>query len=209
MTSASRSRSVGILVFDGVEVLDFAGPFEVFSVTDELNGGGVFDVATVAAREGVVRTIGGLQVVPSRTLEATDPPDVLVVPGGDGTRREMEDPAVIRWVRAAAETGEIVMSVCSGARILARAGLLSGLRVTTHHQVLDDIRELAPDATVEPSPRFIDTGRIITTGGISAGIDGALHVVSRLLGREQARRTAEYMEYGWREEGEGADPATG
>jgi hypothetical protein len=119
-------------------------------------------------------------------------------PGGTGSRRQMDNPAILDWVRRFWERAEVVMSVCSGARILARAGLLGGLPVTTHYQVVPHLRELVPDAEVQPEWRFIDTGRIITTGGISAGIDGSLHVVARLLGGETARRTAAYMEYDWR-----------
>ncbi|MFW6089008.1 MAG: DJ-1/PfpI family protein, partial [Gemmatimonadota bacterium] len=139
--------------------------------------------------------IGGLRVRPERRLADVAAPEIVVVPGGDGTRREMENRALLRWLREAHEGVEVMLSVCSGARLLARAGLLDGLRVTTHHQVVDHLRELAPAAIVEPTRRYIDAGKIVTTGGISAGIDGAFHVVERLWGPDIARATAAYMEY--------------
>lgn len=190
-------RNVAILVFEDAEVLDFAGPFEVFSVTSELNNYEPFSVFLVAEEARPIRAVNGLTVVPNHDFSTTPEPHILVVAGGGGSRREMEDERLLQWVRSVSQGAELVMSVCSGARILARAGLLSGLPVTTHHEVLDHLRELAPDADVRSDQRFIDTGRVITTGGISAGIDGSFHVVERLLGQEVAVRTARYMEYDW------------
>ncbi|MFW6078168.1 MAG: DJ-1/PfpI family protein [Gemmatimonadota bacterium] len=192
---APQPLNVAILLFDEVEVLDFAGPFEVFSVAAGLLADDRLRVVTVAKDPDAVRAIGGLTVLPDHTLAASPAPDVLVVPGGDGSRRAMDDAVILDWVTRVHRRADLVMSVCSGARILARAGLLDGLRVTTHHQVVEHLRELAPGAEVDPGPRFIDTGRIVTTGGISAGIDGSFHVVARLFGEETAERTAAYMEY--------------
>lgn len=187
---------VAILLFDDVEVLDFAGPFEVFSVAAELlNDHRELRVVTVAESPGEIRAIGGLRIRPERTIAELTGPDVLVVPGGDGTRREMYNESLLRWVTTVHGRAGLTLSVCSGARLLARAGLLDGLRVTTHHQVLEHLRELAPAAFVESNPRYIDAGRIVTTGGISAGIDGAFHVVARFWGEDAARATAAYMEY--------------
>lgn len=193
----TQTRDVGILLFDDVEVLDFAGPFEVFSVAGSLVDHAPFRVHTVAEVAGPVRALGGLVVVPDTALADAPAPDVLVVPGGDGSRQAMESPELIRWIQETHQAAEVVMSVCSGARLLARAGLLDGLRVTTHHLVLEDLRALAPEATVDPDRRYVDTGRVVTTGGISAGIDGSLHLVSRLVGVGYARRVAAYMEYDW------------
>ena len=188
-------RTVAILLFDEVEVLDFAGPFEVFSVTDELAAHSVFKVVTVGVIPGTVRARNGLKVVPDYTLESCPHSHVLIIPGGFGTRALLLQPSVIEWVSARAARADQVMSVCTGSLLLARAGLLDGLRVTTHHQVLPLLRELAPSATVDASQRFHDNGRILTAAGISAGIDCSLHLVSRLLGEEVAARTATYMEY--------------
>jgi len=189
-------RRVAILIFDDVEVLDFAGPFEVFAVADELQGHAVFDVFTLAEGSGTVRAVNGLKVVPDHTLESAPAPDVLVVPGGAGTRALLRRPALLEWIRTRARRAEITLSVCTGALVLARAGLLDGLRVTTHHEVLDLLRELAPAATVDPSRRFHDNGALLTAAGISAGIDCSLHVVGRLLGPAAAEATMRYMEYG-------------
>lgn len=192
--SESR-RAVAILVYDEAEVLDFAGPFEVFSVTAELNGYEPFDVFLVAEDDRAIRAVNGLRVLPDYTVANCPKPDILVVAGGAGSRRVMANGGLIDWVTRTAEEAEIVMSVCSGARILARAGLLDGLAATTHHEVFEHLRELAPEAEIREGERFVDAGRIITTGGISAGIDGSFHVVERLLGPAVARRTADYMEY--------------
>jgi transcriptional regulator GlxA family with amidase domain len=188
-------KNVAILIFPEVEVLDFAGPFEVFAVADELRGHDTFHTFTVAPAPGTLRTRNGLQVVPDFTFESCPAPHLLVVPGGFGTRALLHQPAVLEWVRAQAGRAELVMSVCTGALVLAKAGLLDGLRVTTHHQQLAMLAGLAPAATVDPSRRFHDNGRILTAAGISAGIDCALHVVGRLLGDGAAETTASYMEY--------------
>ena len=188
-------KNVAILIFPEVEVLDFAGPFEVFAVTDELRGHGTFHTFTVAATAGTVRARNGLQVVPDFTFENFPAPHLLIVPGGFGTRALLLQPAVLEWVRVQASRAELVMSVCTGALVLAQAGLLDGLRITTHQQQLAMLAELAPTATVDSSRRFHDNGRILTAAGISAGIDCSLHVVGRLLGDTVAGTTADYMEY--------------
>ena len=188
-------RNVAILIFDEVEVLDFAGPFEVFGVSDELNGEQVFNVFTVADQPGTVRTRHGLKLSPTHTLESCPAPHVLVIPGGFGTRALLHRPALLEWVKTRAAAAEIVMSVCTGALVLAQCGLLDRLRVTTHHELLDQLAALAPTATVDPTARFHDNGHILTAAGISAGIDCSLHVVRRLLGPEAARATVTYMEY--------------
>jgi transcriptional regulator GlxA family with amidase domain len=189
-------KNVAILIFPEVEVLDFAGPFEVFAVADELRGYTTFNTFTVASSPGSVRARNGLKVVPDFTLENCPSPHVLVIPGGFGTRALLQQPALLEWVRLKARDAELVMSVCTGALVLARIGLLDGLRVTTHHELLPMLAEMAPKATVDPSRRFHDNGRILTAAGISAGIDCSLHAVGRLLGDEAARQTAAYMEYG-------------
>jgi len=173
-------KHVGILVFDDVEVLDFAGPFEVFAVADELSGHAAFNVFTVGLRPGVVRANNGLKVVPDYTVDDCPVPAVLVVPGGIGTRALMGNPVIIEWIRSASGRSEVTLSICTGALLLAKAGLLDGLRVTTHHDLLGMLGELAPLAVVDPGARFHDNGAIVTAAGISAGIDASLHVVGRL-----------------------------
>ncbi len=190
-------RTVAILLFADVEVLDFAGPFEVFSVTRELAGDGLFDVHTVGLTRDPIRARNGLQVVPDHTLESVPAPDVLIIPGGYGTRALLEHAGVLDWVRRQAARAEIVASVCTGSLLLAKAGLLAGLPATTHYQCFDLLRQLEPTATVREDVRFTDHGRVLTAAGISAGIDLSLHIVARLHGVETAQRTAAYMEYHW------------
>ena len=198
ISSHDMKKNVAILLFDDVEVLDFAGPFEVFAVTDELSGYETFNVFTVADGAGTVRARNGLKVVPHYTLEQCPPPHVLIIPGGFGTRALLRKPAFLEWVRVRARTAELTLSVCTGALVLAQLGLLDGLKATTHHECLGLLRELAPAAQVVDDERFVDNGSILTAAGISAGIDCSLHVIQRLLGAHAATATARYMEYAQR-----------
>jgi transcriptional regulator GlxA family with amidase domain len=191
-------RNVAIFLFDAVEVLDFAGPFEVFSVTSELNNHQYFNVYTVAEKLGAITAVNGLSVNPRYCFADCPHPDILIVPGGIGSRVAMNNPRVVEWVKAVSPQAELVLSVCSGARILARCGLLDGLAATTHHEVIEHLRELAPNTVIQENVRFVDTGRIMTSGGISAGIDLSFHVVHKLWGAEAAAKTARYMEYNWK-----------
>ncbi|GAB3223233.1 DJ-1/PfpI family protein [Spirosoma arcticum] len=195
-------RNVAILLFNEVEVLDFAGPFEVFGVT-EIQDERVFNAFTVA-KHGPVHARNGLAILPTYRLTDHPKADIIIVPGGGGflsdgtplgTRREMHDEAVLNWVRRTAKTAELVLSVCTGARILAQAGLLDGLPITTHYTAIGHLQELVPTAILKPDERWVDAGKIITSAGVSAGIDMALYVVSRLLGRDVADATAREMQY--------------
>jgi transcriptional regulator GlxA family with amidase domain len=188
-------RTVAILLFDDVEVLDFAGPFEVFAVTDELADHTLFRVVTVAPEKRPLRARNGLSVNPDHDFAGCPPPDLLIVPGGFGTRALLKNQAVIDWIQSINATAEIVASVCTGSLVLGRAGLLDGLGATTHHECFALLREHAPRATVVTDERFVDTGRIVTGGGISAGIDLSLHLVARLHGAATAEITARHMEY--------------
>jgi transcriptional regulator GlxA family with amidase domain len=193
--------NIGILIFDDVEVLDFCGPFEVFSVAarlaQEAGKEPSLTVFTLAERADgqPVRCVGGLLVQPHYSLENHPPIDLLVAPGGWGTRREVDNARLINWIRAQAESTELTTSVCTGAFLLGRAGLLEGRRVTTHWASIERLRASLPGATVLEDIRYVDEGTIVTSAGISAGIDMALHVVARLHGDELARQTARQMEY--------------
>lgn len=191
----TRQRTVALLVFNDVEVLDFAGPFEVFSVTAELNDPKPFAVTVVAEGLAPIRARNGLSVNPDVAIADCPAADILVVPGGQGTRREINNPAMVEWIASVAAKAELVLSVCTGSLLLAKAGLLDGLTATTHHKTFDLLRELAPRTTVVEDRRFVDNGTVVTSGGISAGIDMSLHIVARLLGEATAERTASYMEY--------------
>ncbi len=193
-------RRVGIVVFDDVEVLDFCGPFEVFSVT-RLNEErrreepSPFAVLLVAQQAGVVTAAGGLRVVPDVTLDACPALDVLVVPGGWGTRREIHNAELLAWIAQRGRQVETLTSVCTGAMLLGHAGLLDGRRATTHWRSLDWMSESFPQVTVERALHVVEDGHVVTSAGISAGIDMALRVVARYHGEAIARATARQMEY--------------
>jgi transcriptional regulator GlxA family with amidase domain len=191
------NRTVAILIFDDVEVLDFAGPFEVFSVTKDLAENPLFTAHTVGVVPGTVRARNGLKLVPEYTLESLPPPNLLIVPGGYGTRPLLNQAGVIDWIRRKAPRAELVASVCTGSLLLAKAGLLASQSATTHYKCFDQLRELEPTAVVREDVRFTDNGKVLTAAGISAGIDLSLHIVARLHGVETAQRTAAYMEYHW------------
>jgi transcriptional regulator GlxA family with amidase domain len=193
-------RNVAILIFDDVEVLDFCGPFEVFSVTGRQKSQTPFKVHTIAEKRGPILARNQLSVNPHHALSDCPTADILVVPGGWGTRQQMNNPPLISWIRETALKAELVLSVCTGALLLAKAGLLEGLTATTHHGALDLLRQTAPRTAVVADRRFVDNGKIILSAGISAGIDMSLHVVARLLGTEEAVATAKYMEYEWQRE---------
>jgi transcriptional regulator GlxA family with amidase domain len=195
-------RSVGILIFDDVEVLDFAGPFEVFSRVRLVPGAdsrrtdesAPFQVFTVARTKNPITAIGGLAVTPAFGWENAPPADILVVPGGFGTRALLHDHAMLAWIRAAAARASLVTSVCTGALFLARAGLLTGRRASTHWAALDLLASLDSSITVERNLRVVSDG-VVTSAGVAAGIDMAFDVVEQLHGRDVADETARYIEY--------------
>lgn len=193
-----NARNVAIVLFDEVEVLDFAGPFEVFSVAGSLGEAPTLNVYTVAETQDVIHARNHLQVVPHYTLANCPAPDIVVVPGGYGTRRQMHNPALLDWVRAQAARVELMTSVCTGSLVLGSAGLLDGRPATTHHEEFDLLASISPAITVVRGVRFVDDGAIITSAGVQAGMDMALHVVARLLGSETACATAANIEYDWR-----------
>jgi transcriptional regulator GlxA family with amidase domain len=194
----ARVLQVALLLFPEVEVLDFAGPFEVFSLAGALTEPRRFHVMTVAATP--LLTVGGLRLTPSHSFDTCPQADILLLPGGIGSRRAIKDQRLMDWVAAQAAGASIVASICTGALLLGRLGLLDGLRVTTHWGSLDLLQQMVPNAIVQANSRFIDTGRIVTSAGISAGIDMSLHLVARLAGETLAELVAQEMEYegNWR-----------
>ena len=192
----------GILLFDGVEVLDFAGPFEVFSRARLTPGvdsrrtddDAPFNVFTVAKYHDEIVATGGLRVIPEYCFDDAPSIDLLLVPGGFGTRPLLEDAEVLDWIRATAGRASRVTSVCTGALLLAKLGLLAQRRATTHWSALDLLKAIDPTTVVESAPRFVDDG-VVTSAGVSAGIDMALHVVAQMHGEDVAKDTARYMDY--------------
>jgi transcriptional regulator GlxA family with amidase domain len=180
-----------------VEVLDFAGPFEVFGVARSPSGDAAFDVVTVALGPGEVTARNDLRVVPSGTGAHLSDIDVLVIPGGPGTRREMTRPPMLDFVRTASAAAKISLSVCTGALLLGAAGVLRGRVATTHWAAMGELDTIDSGAQLVPGSRVIDNGSLVVCAGVSAGIDGALHVVERVVGRAQATATARAMEYDW------------
>jgi transcriptional regulator GlxA family with amidase domain len=194
--------NVGIFIFDGVEVLDFAGPFEVFSRTRLQPGTASrrsddtapFEVFTIGATREVVRATGGLSVLPQYDFASAPRVDLLVIPGGFGTRPLLEDTGVVDWIRRTAATARTVTSVCTGSLLLARAGLLAGRRATTHWGAYDLLAGLDPTVTVDREARVVTDG-IVSSAGVAAGIDMAFGVVETICGRAVADETAKYIEY--------------
>lgn len=193
-------ETILLLAFDGVELLDHAGPYEVFSCANARLAAPRFDVCTVSHDGGAVKSANGLVFQADRSFADAPRADVLVLPGGSGTLAQLARPDVMAFVRAQCEHAQLVLGVCGGARFLAALGLLDGLRATTHKNVLGWLREHAPRCEVVDGVRWVDAGRIVTSAGVSAGIDASLHVVARLAGEACARATAAHIEYTWSDE---------
>jgi len=193
-------KRVGILIFPNVEVLDFCGPFEVFSVTrlsEELRRDepSPFEVLLVAETVEAIVTTGGMTVTPHHSIDSCPPLDILVVPGGWGTRTEIKNARLLAWIGERARQVETLTSVCTGSMLLGQAGLLDGRHATTHWRSLQWMRESFPAVTVEEKLHVVEDGNVLTSAGISAGIDMALRVVARYHGETVARNTARNMEY--------------
>jgi transcriptional regulator GlxA family with amidase domain len=197
-------RNVAIFIFDDAEVLDFAGPFEVFSVCGLRSGSEKpFNVYTVAEKQKIVAR-NNFQVTANYLLDNCPPPDILLIPGGggihaDGTpfgsRKEMHNEILLTWIREQNKKAELLLSVCTGSLILAKAGLLEGLSATTHWKAVEAMQAAAPNTKLFPEKRWVDNGRIILSAGVSAGIDMSLYVISKLLGKEAADENAQYIQY--------------
>jgi transcriptional regulator GlxA family with amidase domain len=186
---------IGVALFDGAEELDWAGPWEVLAAWAQQWPDDGVRVFTLARSDGLVTCAKGLRLIPDETWETAPPLDVLVYPGGRGTRAELLDEAVLDWVRGISRSGAVVASVCTGSLVLASAGLLDGKPATTHWQSLELLPTLGTDIEVRPDDRFVDNGNVITAAGVSAGIDMALHLVARLHSPERAREVRRYIQY--------------
>ncbi|RBQ31181.1 AraC family transcriptional regulator [Arcobacter sp. FW59] len=193
-------KIVGIFIFDNIEVLDFSGPFEVLSVTrlDEdrrLETLSPFDVKLISITKEVVFTKGNMKIIPDFDFETCPNLDILIVPGGMGTRKLMYDEKVLNFIKQKAKEVELLSSVCTGSLILASAKLLDGVNATTHWKSLDRMEEEFKNVKVCRDKHFVEDGNIISSAGISAGIDMALYVVKKYFGEEVSRSTAKHMEY--------------
>ncbi|MBE9463864.1 DJ-1/PfpI family protein [Dyadobacter sp. UP-52] len=184
----AKKRNVAIFIHNGVEILDFAGPSEVFASTEG------FNVYTVSLSKEPIISQGFIKITPTYSLTDCPKPDIVVLPGGE-TGPFIENKPLIEWIKSSSTHAEVMLSVCTGAGLLAKAGLLDGKQATTFHSYIEPLQRATPNARILSDTRFVDNGQIITTAGVSAGIDGALHVVAKLKGNVIATQTARYMEY--------------
>jgi transcriptional regulator GlxA family with amidase domain len=197
MIAVERARSVAVLVYEKVDGLDFTGPFDVFATASIW--GKDFHVYTVSEKAAPLNTISGFTIYPKYSFDDCPPPDILIVPGGIGSRTEMYNESLTSWINETASTAELVLSVCTGALLLAKANLLDGLSITTNRRAIDLLRQVAPsNSRIVEDVRYVDNGKIIMSAGVTAGIDASLYVVSKLLGIERAIDTASRLEYEWK-----------
>lgn len=185
----ARRKKVAIFIFDGVQIIDYTGPYEVF-------GQAGFQIFTVAEKADALTTAMGMSVNPQYTFDNHPRAEILLIPGG-GVSRHQENPKVIRWIQENAKQAEVVLSVCNGAYFLAKAGLLDGLEATTFASLIPGLQAAAPKAKVVSHQRFVDNGKVITSAGLSSGIDAALHVIEKVLGKGWAQSVATNLEYNW------------
>jgi len=186
----AQKINVAIFVFPVVQTIDFAGPYEVFSQAKT-------NVYTVAENLNPIQTAAGLTIIPKYTFENAPRTDVLVIPGGDGVMKQLENPAAMKWIQDTAKNTPQTLTVCTGAFLAGKAGLLNGLSATTFYGALDFLPEFAPRTKIVWDKKYVDSGRIITTAGLSSGVEGSLYTVSKLLGMGIAQSIALHIEYNW------------
>ena len=184
--------SIGIVLYPDSEELDWVGPFEVFGMAAM---GRDVEVVTIAETTEPIRGAKGLRVLPDHSFETAPTLDVVLVPGGQGSRAQMRNPVLLDWLRDVAPGCSWVTSVCTGSAILHEAGLTKGRRITTHWGYIETLRERAEDSTVLERVRYVRDGKLLTSAGVSAGIDMSLWLVGQLFGAEHARATQRWMEY--------------
>lgn len=194
--------NIGIFIYNEVEVLDFAGPFEVFSTASRVNARisqesqNLFNVFTVAENQQPLTARGGLQIIPKYSISRHPEINVLIIPGGIVTD-ELEKAHIVSWILNVSKVADITGSVCTGAFLLAKAGMLESKRATTHWEDIDDLISMFPDIKIKKNVRWVDEGPIVTAAGISAGIDMSLHLISRVASEKLAVLAAKQMEFDW------------
>ena len=191
-------RNVAILVFDDVEVLDFAGPYEVFNVASSVATPSPFYVYAIGISDNPVHARGRFVITPRYAYKNAPQADILIIPGGHGTRPLLKHEGLISWLSEQEEKVEWLLSVCTGALLLAKAGLLKGTSATTHHTAFDQLKAISPTTSIIDTKRFVQSSeKIFTAGGVSAGIDLALHMVLTLAGLDARKAVEKEMEYNW------------
>lgn len=189
-------KKLAIVVFEQVEVLDFAGPFEVFSVANELHNFDLFEVFTVSHTTKAISAVNGLKVIPDHDFQSCpEEIDYLVIPGGEGTKLHYQNPAYQNWISRHYQTAEKVLTICSGTRFLAALDVLSGKSYCTHQDVYPALKELTPNGNPQQHLRFVKDGKLTSAGGISSGIDASFAVLLDIAGEGVCEATAKYMEY--------------
>ena len=188
-------KRMGIVVFDGAELLDFCGPYEVFSIASRVAPQPLYELCLIGEKERVT-THNGLVVVTDNQLDSVPTLDILLVPGGQGVRQEVKNTRLVQWIGERAEAAELVLSVCTGAALLGRAGVTRGMPIATHHSAYDFVGEMAPGSEIREE-RYVDNGKYVFSAGISAGTDMAFYIVERFQNRDLAIQTARHMEYDW------------
>jgi transcriptional regulator GlxA family with amidase domain len=191
----SKILNVGIFIYDDAEVLDFAGPFEVFSVCSELKNHELFNVFTVAKNLSPISAVNGLSVNPKFQISNAPQIDILIISGGNGSRKQILDSETLSWIEEVHKSTLYTATICSGTRLLGVLGLLDNQPYCTHRQVYEHMKEIVPTGIPNPDKRFVQSGKIFTSAGISAGIDLSFHIIELLHGRQIVEETAFYMEY--------------
>ena len=194
MNNVSLTKKIGILLFENACPMDFVGPYEAFSVLNYGADPALYEIFTIGEKKGDVNTF---DLTVKANYDFTDCPqaDIVIIPGG-GTPAILGNTTIIHWIQEQSQKAEIVFSVCNGALLLAKAGLLKELPATTHHMFYDALLEIDPTIRLKKKDRFVDNGNIVTAGGISAGIDAALHIINKTLGKEAYLKSCKILEYG-------------
>ncbi len=187
--------NTAILIFNDVEVLDFTGPFEIFNSANRVANDILFNVFTVSESGGKIIARNGLQVIPDYSLKNCPKPDILIVPGGQGRKIEMKNEVILYWISSNFDSLKYLFSICTGAFILGKTGLLDGLKATTHHASYDEFETSFPETTLIRNVPYVDNGKIITSAGISTGMKASLYIIDKIFADGLGKRTAEYMEY--------------
>jgi transcriptional regulator GlxA family with amidase domain len=188
-------RNTAILLFNDAEVLDFAGPFEVFNAANRMAGEVIFSVYTIAENKDVISARNGLKVIPDYSLNNCPSPDILIIPGGSGRKIQMTNQFLLNWIKSKYNGFEFLLSVCTGSLIVGKTGLLDGLEATTHHNSYQEFENTFPSIKLIKNAKYIDNGKIITAAGVSSGINMSLYVIGRLFGEELKAKTASHIEF--------------
>ena len=194
----NNTKNVAVLIYDNVELMDFCGPYDVFSIGNKMSLENPFNIFTVSESEGEIITQNGLSVNSQYSINNCPKIDILIVPGGQGSRKEMKNENLLNWIKSCYTESELILSVCTGALLLANCKLLDGLYATTHHNAIELLKVTAPKAKVVADKRFVDNGKIILSAGVSSGIDMSLYVLGKLLGEDLVLKVKENMEYDWK-----------